>query len=125
EGLTWVPDSHLVANSFFDESKNHVYDPAEYANHGTGLFFVDLESNGVIYAYALDHSGSSFTRVATISSGFSVGKTVSFDREVGYLWSECGSACGNQSGVLTIDTNAASPTFRKFRVLRQFAAPTT
>ena len=46
------------------------YDPADYPNHGTGLFFVGLEANGIVYAYALDQTSSSFTRVATFASGF-------------------------------------------------------
>ncbi len=119
EGLTWVPDRFLVINRFFDEASGHTYTPSTYPGHGTGLFFVNLESNGVIYAYALDHSGSGFVRVATINSGFSVGKTVYFDRETGYLWTECGAACGNQATILTIDVTG------KFQVLRQFASPSS
>ena len=46
------------------------YNPATYANHGTGLFFVGLEANGIVYGFALDQTSSSFTRVATFSSGF-------------------------------------------------------
>ena len=55
EAITWIPDTFLVSKGFFDESKNHTYNPAEYPNHGTGLFFVGLEANGMVYAYALDH----------------------------------------------------------------------
>jgi hypothetical protein len=48
-----------------------------------------------------------------------------FDREVGYLWAQCGAACDNQFGVLAIDTSVASPTFGRFKLLRQFARPST
>ena len=70
EAITWIPDAFLVANSFFDEAAGHLYNPSEYANHGSGLFFVGLEANGVIYAYALDHVlANGFRRIATIASG--------------------------------------------------------
>src|SRR6185369_12139110 len=55
EGITWNPDSFLVAKGFFDESKSHPYNPSEYPFHGTGLFFVGLEANGLVYGYALTH----------------------------------------------------------------------
>ncbi|MEI9812750.1 MAG: lamin tail domain-containing protein [Acidobacteriota bacterium] len=58
EAVAWISDAYLTANNFFDESKNHTYNPSEYPNHGTGLFFVGLEANGNIYGYALDHSGN-------------------------------------------------------------------
>ena len=60
EAITWIDDSYLVSQHFFDETKGHAYNPAEYANHGTGLFFVGIEGNGTIYVYALDQTGSGF-----------------------------------------------------------------
>ena len=50
EAVSWIPDSFLTGNNFFDASKNHTYDLIEYPGHGTGLFFVGLETNGEIYA---------------------------------------------------------------------------
>jgi hypothetical protein len=125
ESVTWIPDAFLVANSFFDETAGHTYDPAEYPNHGTGLFFVGLEANGVIYAYALDHVGGGFSRIAAIASGSATLKGLYFDRDVGYLWTQCGAACANQHGVLVIDSTVGSPTFGKFKVAGQFARPGT
>ena len=48
------------ASGFIDESTGAAYDPARYPNHGTGLFFVGVEANGIIYGYALDHVGGGF-----------------------------------------------------------------
>ena len=31
EGITWIPDSYLVANGFFDEAANAAYDPGRYS----------------------------------------------------------------------------------------------
>ena len=55
EAITWIPDSFLTSHGFFDEHTGAAYDPAAYPGHGDGLFFVGLEANGTIYAYALDH----------------------------------------------------------------------
>jgi hypothetical protein len=118
EAITWIPDSFLTANGFFDESLGALYQPALYPGHGSGLFFVGVEANGVIYAFALDHTTGTFTRIATIASGDVTAKALVFDREVGYLWTYCGAPCGGQAGVLTIDTTG------RFAVRRQFARPT-
>ena len=82
EGITWIPDTFLVANGFIDERTGALYTPAGYANHGTGLFFVGVEANGMIYGYALDHVGGAFQRVATISGGQASVMDLSFDRDV-------------------------------------------
>jgi hypothetical protein len=125
EAITWIPDDFLVVNSFFDEAAGHTYVPAEHPDHGTGLFFVGLEANGVIYAYALDHAGSGFTRIATIVSGSVTVKALSFDRDVGYLWTQCGAPCANEHGVMVIDTTMGSPTFGKLELLGKLARPST
>ena len=70
EAITWVPDELLVAKGFIDESKGARYNPADYAGHGTGLFFAGVEQDGRIIAYALNRSTGTFSRVATIASGF-------------------------------------------------------
>jgi len=58
-----------VANGFIDQSTGNLYDPSAYPKHGTGIFLVGLEQNGMIYAYAFDLNGNGFTRLATIASG--------------------------------------------------------
>jgi hypothetical protein len=118
EAITWIPDSFLTANGFFDETKNHTYNPSEYPNHGAGLFFVGLEANGMIYAYALDHTGSAFARVATISSGFPGVMDLQFDRDTNDLWAVCDDTCQGQHKVLRID-----PTTHKFTVAFTFDRP--
>jgi len=119
EAITWIPDTYLVSKNFFDESKNHVYTPAEYANHGTGLFFIGLEANGVVYAYALDHVGGGFTRVATITTGFVGVMDLQFDRELNNLWAICDDGCQGRSVVLQIDGTG------RFVVVFRFERPTS
>jgi hypothetical protein len=120
EAITWIPDSFLVAHGFFDAAAGHAYDPAQYPGHGSGLFFVGLEANGVNYAYALDHVGGGFTRIATIASGDPSSKALAFDRDTGYLWAHCGTACGNQTSVLALDAALGT-----FKLVRQLARPST
>jgi len=118
EAITWVPDTFLVTKGFFDEAKGHAYNPGEYPNHGAGLFLVGLEANGVVYAYALDHVGGGFTRVATIASGLAGVMDLQFDRDLNDLWAVCDDTCLGRSAVLRID-----PVSGKFGVSFLFDRP--
>jgi hypothetical protein len=119
EAITWIDDSYLVSQSFFDETEGHAYNPADYPNHGTGLFFVGIEGNGKVYAYALDQTGSAFARVATIDSGFPSVMDLQFDRDLKDLWAECDNTCTGRTTVLRID-----PSTGKFGVTLGFERPT-
>jgi hypothetical protein len=118
EAITWIDDSYLVSQNFFDEAKGHTYNPAEYPNHGSGLFFVGIEGNGVIYAYALDQTGSAYTRVATIASGFPAVMDLQFDRDLKDLWAVCDNTCNGRTTVLRID-----PSTGKFGIALAFERP--
>lgn len=123
EAVAWVPDSELVSAGFRDERTNALYDPALYANHGTGLFFVGLESGSSIYAYALDHVANTFLRVATVQSGQPLVVDLSYDRDVGQLWAYCDDACGNRGTILAVQENPASPDFGKLAVRAAYERP--
>lgn len=116
EGITWIPDSVLTTRGFIDESKNRAYNPADYPNHGTGLFLVGLEANGIVYAYALDQAGSAFTRVATIATGLPGVMDLHFDRDMNDLWAICDNTCDARSVVLRIEAG-------KFTVARRLERP--
>ncbi|TDD48745.1 hypothetical protein E1263_33080 [Kribbella antibiotica] len=102
EAISWVPDSFLAAQGFKDERTNAAYNPSSYANHGTGLYFVGLEGNGMVYAYALNQSGSTFTRVAAFAGGFSSIMDLEFEPATGLLWSTCDDTCNGRSATLSI-----------------------
>jgi hypothetical protein len=126
EGITWVPDSALVAQGFFDVAAGHLYNPADYANHGGGLFFVGLEGNGVIYVYALDHASNAFHRITSISTGFPSGvMALQYDRELGQLWATCDDTCGGLSDIFVIDQTPASPTLGRLTLTHIFARAST
>jgi hypothetical protein len=105
EAITWIPDAFLVSKGFVDESTGQPYDPSDYANHGTGLFFIGIEATGTVYAYALDHVGGGFTKIATIASGFPGVMALEFDTDLGDLWAVCDDGCLGRSTVLQIDAS--------------------
>ena len=108
ESVEWVPDSHLVAAGFFDEATNAPYSPARYPNHGTGIFFVGLEGNGSVYAYALDHTSGEYTRVATFASGFPTFAALSWDAQTDRLWVVCDDNCEGRSRLFAVDRKAGA-----------------
>jgi hypothetical protein len=124
EAIALVPDSYLTAQGFVDQTTGLPYVPGNYPNHGSGLFFVALEANGTIYAYALNHVTNGFTRVATISSGFVGVMDLSFDDELTQLWAVCDDGCAGRSALLGIDTGVASPTRGQFVVRVRYERPT-
>jgi hypothetical protein len=124
EGITYVPDSYLVANGFYDESKARAYQPSDYANHEGGLFLVGVEGTGMVHAYALDHVSGGFTRVASFAGGFPGAMDVSFDAELGQLWVVCDDGCQGRTAVHKIDTQTGSATRGRFVIAKRFERPT-
>ncbi|MBB4635224.1 lamin tail domain-containing protein [Longimicrobium terrae] len=124
EAVSWIPDADLVARGFFDEAKGRAYAPADYADHGTGIFFVGVEANGIIYAYALNHATGAATRIATIATGFPGVMGLEYDATNGALWATCDDGCGNTAGILEIDTASGSAGRGRFLAPRRFARPT-
>ncbi|WP_188284753.1 lamin tail domain-containing protein [Streptomyces sp. CBMA29] len=102
EGITWVPDSYLTSHGFRDQHTGAAYSPAVYPGHGDGLFFVGLEGNGSVYAYALDQSGSGFTRVAAFASGFPSVMELQFDAGADRLWVVCDDTCNGRTATFAV-----------------------
>ncbi|ANN18032.1 hypothetical protein SD37_21855 [Amycolatopsis orientalis] len=102
EAVSWVPDSVLTAKGFVDGRTKAPYNPAGYPGHGSGLYFVGLESNGMIYAYALDQAGGKYTRVANFASGLDSIMELEFEASTGRLWAVCDDNCGGDSTTLAV-----------------------
>jgi hypothetical protein len=122
EGIAWIPDSFLVASGFVDESKQAVYDPTAYPNHGTGIFLVGVDVTGMIYGYVLGLADGAFTRVASFSSHQARSVDLFFDRDNATLWSLCDKACDGQMTLFAIETGSAAPERGRF-VLRAVVPP--
>jgi hypothetical protein len=123
EAISWVPDSYLTSRHFYDEHSRTSYNPANYPQHGTGLFFVGMEQTGMIYAFALNHQDASYTLVATIASGEAAVMDLSFDRDNLALWAHCDNTCDNHDHLLSIDTVVGSSTYGKFIVRKAYNRP--
>lgn len=106
EGVTFVPDSYLTANGFVDQSTGTTYRPADYPQHGSGLFFAALENDGKLYVYALN-SDHSFHRVAVVDTGMGHVMDVQFDAATQRIWALCDNTCGVTSTVLKVDGTGA------------------
>ncbi|WP_326675380.1 lamin tail domain-containing protein [Streptomyces sp. NBC_01237] len=117
EAISWVPDTFLTAHGFRDERTGAAYDPAGYPGHGSGLFFVGVEASGTVYAYALNQSGGGYTRIATITSGFSGVMDLEFEPATGHLWAVCDDTCQGRTSTLDIDAQG------KFAVTHTYDRP--
>jgi hypothetical protein len=107
EGVTYVPDSFLTAHGFRDQHLDKTYDPADYPLHGAGLFFLALEKNGHVYAYALNSDGS-FNRVADIDTGIDGTSAIAdlqFNADDQGIWTQCDNDCGVVASLLRIGTD--------------------
>ncbi|QIG46101.1 hypothetical protein G5V58_19655 [Nocardioides anomalus] len=106
EGVTWVPDSYLTSKGF-RTGGGLVYDPASYPHHGTGLFFVGVEQTGTVYAYALDLTGSAYTRVASFPSGFPSVMDLTYEPGTRKLWAVCDDTCGGRTATFEVNASGA------------------
>lgn len=100
EGITWVPDAFLTAQGYIDENTGAAYDPADYPNHGDGLFFLALEKNGNLYAYALGEDGATADRVGVVESGMPRIAEVQWDGDNGRLWAVADDSVGGSVTLL-------------------------
>jgi hypothetical protein len=122
EGIAWVPDSYLTAKGFTKDG-GAAYVPADFPNHGAGLFFVGVEQNGMVYAYALDLTSNSYTRVASFASGFPAVMELHFEKETQKLWVVCDDSCQGRSARFDVET-AAGPNQGKFVPVKYYERPT-
>lgn len=106
EAITWISDFYLTKNGFIDESKNSKYDPDMYPGHGEGLFFVGLESNAKVYAFALDHVNKNNKSLVTdFNTELESIMSLYFDEETEYLWSLCDNTCDGRQEVYSLVNN--------------------
>jgi hypothetical protein len=125
ESVQWVPDAALVAGGLVDQSTGLPYDPATYPGHGSGLFFVGIEANGSIYAYALDQSSGAFTRVHTFASGVNTFGALHWDANERRLWVVCDNtqnpapACNGRSRLFAVDRTTGT-----FALVADYDRPT-
>lgn len=123
EAITYVPDAWLTARGFIDESTGQLFNPANYPDHAGGVFFVAMEAGGNIYGFVLNHTTSTFTRVATISSGYESIMGLEFDPAQNQIWAICDNTCNGRAVMLLLDQAGGSPTLGKFITGLRFERP--
>lgn len=101
EAVQWVPDAAL-AGKLFDDRTGAAYDPRDYAGHGDGLFFVAVEDNGHVYAFALGADGSA-TLVSEIAPGLTGVMALDYDTVRNTLWAVCDDGCQGRSAEITLN----------------------
>jgi len=111
----------LVKNGFMDDVKGKKYDPADYADHGKGLFFVGVEQGGRIAAYALDQSTGNYDFIQSFQSGFPGVMDLTYDAETTHLWAVCDNGCDGRTA--TLDIAQSGPNTGYFGVTNTYARP--
>ncbi|MFD5729976.1 lamin tail domain-containing protein [Streptomyces sp. NPDC058368] len=102
EAVTWIPDAALTGAGFKDASTGAAYDPAHYAAHSGGVFFVGVEGTGMVYGYVLADSGS-YTRIASFSSGMSGVMELQWEPQASRLWAVCDDTCDGRHQTFTVN----------------------
>lgn len=108
-----MPDSALTAAGFKDESTGAAYDPAGYAAHTGGVFFVGVEGTGTVHGFVLQDSGS-FTKVASISTGLAGVMEVQWEPQTSRLWVVCDDTCNGQHRTLKVNASGVFATTAVF-----------
>ncbi|GAA5147658.1 hypothetical protein GCM10025768_08180 [Microbacterium pseudoresistens] len=103
EAVEWVPDAEL-AGALYDDAAGARYDPAAYPGHGDGLFFVAMEDNGHVYAFAL--AAGAATLVAEIDPGLAGVMGLDYDAALGVLWAVCDDGCHGRSAQIALNGTA-------------------
>ena len=116
EAVEWVADSALTG-MLFDQNTNATYDPANYAGHGNGLFFVAVEDGGGVFAFALRADGTK-TLIAEIDAGLPGVMALDYDTVLDVLWAVCDDGCAGTSAQIALN-GSATP------AIAHFARPAT
>ena len=118
EAIAFVPDTLLVAKGLVDDARGGAkYDPANYPNHGQGLFFVGVEQTGDVIGFALNSATETYTRITTVKSSFRSVMELEYEPETTHLWALCDDNCDGRSLTLDIAPNG------KFAVTTTYTRP--
>ncbi|WP_127792590.1 lamin tail domain-containing protein [Agromyces sp. LHK192] len=110
EAVEWVADT-VLEGLLLDANTGAAYDPADYPGHGDGLFFVAVEDNGHVYAFALGADGS-IAKVAEIDPGLGGVMALDYDIVLDRLWAVCDDGCEGES--VQIAFTGAEPEITRF-----------
>lgn len=122
EGIAYVPDDVLVSGRFLDENTGKRYDPNSYGAHASGVFFVGMETTGMIYGYVLEDDGG-HTRISTIDSGLPALAELEYETDTQRLWAVCDDTCAGTSTSLEL-TSRWFFSRSRFSIAERYDRPT-
>ena len=111
EAVQWVADANLTGK-LWDATKKAPYNPADYPLHGDGLFFVAVEDNGGVYAYALNRRHDDPGRHIQPPLGGVM--ALDWDEEFNVLWAMCDDGCAG-TGVQIVLNGTDTPDIAAFQ----------
>lgn len=98
EGITFVPDSYLVASGW--KAGGTAYSAA--AHPTAGLFVTAVEATGDLHFFSLAH-GAAPVEVKVESSGLPYAMDVAYDADRRGLWALCDDSCGGIANLLAVE----------------------
>lgn len=104
ESLAWIPDAVFVSMGFHDRG-GKVYSPADYLDHGGGLFASAVESRGEIVFLALRDDGT-VREVGKAATGLDAIMDLFWSDTRQELWATCDIHCKGQAAVLRAEGGA-------------------
>lgn len=104
EGLAWIPDADLtqLAN----------YNPAAYPNHGSGVFAVATESEGLVRFYAVAQNSTQYWLVGQVETGLGKVMGLEYDADTERLWATCDNSCSADKRIAVMGLVGAAETFQ-------------
>ena len=99
EAIEWVSNAD-AEKMFYDINTQKPFNPENYPNAvSSGVFFVSLEDNGHVYAYVLNHDGTS-VQLADFDPHLGGAMALDYDTESDLLWVITDNNFNNRSAVL-------------------------
>lgn len=105
ESVEWVSAAN-TNGKLFDQNTNAAFDIANYPNAvAEGVFFVALEDNGHVYAYVLNHDGTS-VQIADIDSKIGGAMGLDYDTYENVLWVAADNGYHNRAAKIVLNGTA-------------------
>ncbi|MFD2675242.1 lamin tail domain-containing protein [Gulosibacter bifidus] len=112
EAVEWVSND-VLAGKLVDANTGAAYDPATYPEAtADGLFFVALEANGHVYAFALNADGTA-ALVADIDPGLGGAMALDYDHLTNQLWVVADNGFEGRMAALTFN-GEATPAVKQY-----------
>ena len=107
EAIEWVP-SGAVKGRLLDKNTGDMFDPDNYPNAISGVFFSGLEANGHIYAFVLNSDGSA-SLINELDPGLGGIMALEYDNYENALWAIADNGYNNKMTKLSLYDMSSTP----------------